>query len=87
MKGSSAEALVMAARELGIDAEIRENYSGRGMNGETTCAVVLDYLDRLPAIAAHAAMEIEHMEEDASDLVEDLMQLRHDALGRETIVY
>lgn len=42
MKIDHARAIVDAGRELGCDMEVSEGYSGRGMFGEETAAVIYD---------------------------------------------
>lgn len=40
MKLETAQAIVQAATDNKLDVTLRENYSGRGMFGKTTAAVV-----------------------------------------------
>jgi hypothetical protein len=85
MRVEVANALHAAAEELGIDARLDENYSGRGMCGRSTAAVSFDSPGQLAASAVLAANSPE--KSWGIDLVEELLGLRQDSLGRQTIFY
>ena len=89
MHPSVAQKIVEAGAEAGLDLSLRENYSGRGMFGRTTCGVVGDLGEILQAIVAAA---YEAGAEDAnsggdSDFVRRCGRLSWDSMGRDAIVY
>lgn len=76
-----------AAAVLDIDLDIREDYSGRGMYGVTTVAVVLDRASDLAAIAFEAGRATAHDRDEAAEAVHDLRNLRQDSMGHGVVVY
>lgn len=102
MKAESAAALSRAIDELDAEHAVRTDYSGRGMYGRTTHAVVCD-VNTLVAAAAIAGRDLAFCVADAgnreatkeeaaatqslADFIADLRELRVDDMGRSTVVY
>lgn len=69
---------------------IRENYSGRGMYGKETTAIVCS--DLMAIMAAIACETVERLgynndtEDEAADMFEDIRHLQTDSMGRSSIV-
>jgi len=88
-----AEVLVQVLEDEGIEAELRESYSGRGMYGKETAGVVLDgdVTDILRAVINNATCFIQEEEEPVEffDLSErfSIGNLRQDSMGMGVIVY
>ena len=88
-----AETLVQALEDEGIDAELREDYSGRGMYGKTTAGVVFDgdIGGVLQAVINNATCFIQEEVEpvDFFDVCErfGVGNLRTDGMGLQTIIY
>lgn len=90
MNKQMAKLLVASGEELGLDMELREDYSGRGMYGSTTAAVVAGSTAEIVAAAFGAGSAAVTMEEDGKRLdfnTDDLLRLRQDAMGRGIVVY
>lgn len=88
-----AETLVQVLEDEGIEASLRESYSGRGMYGETTVGVALegDAGDLLKAVINNATCFIQE-EESSLGLVDfserfSIGTLRQDSMGLGTIIY
>jgi hypothetical protein len=78
-----AEILVEVLGDDGVDASLRESYSGRGMYGKDTAGVVIgDVTDLLAAIINNASMFCE--EEDEMFYVNGFKQ---DSMGKGMIIY
>lgn len=86
MQKKSAVALRKAAEELGVDIEVDNDYSGRGMFGDTTYAVTVSGVASLASLIAVAGRIIP---DSASheDFVEDMQNLRSDNMGRDYVYY
>ncbi len=89
MKEATALALYRAAKRLGYTDRERDNpvrlhkeYSGRGMYGKTTFALVIPGAGTLAALAA--ATHVKRADRPA--LAEELRRLSHDSMGRDSIV-
>jgi len=88
MTKESMEALIDAGLDIGVAIKGREEYSGRGMNGKTTCAVVADRVVDIIAVAAQAGWAWrDGREEDDREIVDDLSGLRLDSMGTGVVVY
>jgi sugar phosphate isomerase/epimerase len=98
MKIEIAKAIVETAEELGIEINLYENYSGRGMFGRTTAGIVYDKDgDLLQAVAKAAKVYTEITDEarengielafDVDDFIHGLKNLSSDSMGRSTIIY
>ena len=70
MLKAATEAIIAAANEIGKDMEIREDYSGRGMFGEGTTAIVYGSQSDLIVCIATAAINVKG-EEDYYDNLAD----------------
>ena len=75
--------------EAGGDVELREDYSGRCMYGEKTCAVVCSSFSEFVAAVAAAAggLDPAHEDEVIEDIVLACQSLRHDQMGLGIVVY
>lgn len=72
------------------DSHVRPDYSGRGMYGSTTPAIVSDAPEALIGWAIAAAMIDAHDDDYSVSAIEDAKQLipmRSDSMGRSSIVY
>jgi hypothetical protein len=68
----------------GCDCEIRDDYSGRGMGGNSCHAVVVDsFGDILPAIVN----SMKEMTEEELKAVPNVGNFRTDNMGYSTVVY
>ncbi len=77
MTADQAENIVDALSEYGVDAEVREDYSGRGMYGNSVPAIVINDERVLMTIGyVGATLDIE---------LEDLPR-RTDSMGRDSII-
>lgn len=85
MKTETAKLITDAAEVMGIEVEVRDDYSGRGMHGEATVALVFENQTDLLKVTAYAAFEIGRDGEDADEFIGDL-DFRYDAMGRSSIV-
>ncbi|SIG31200.1 hypothetical protein [Mycobacteroides abscessus] len=74
-----------------VSAQVRDDYSGRGMYGNTCIGVVMGDLRFLPAITAELAYIVGELasSDDVIALTEFLWELptETDSMGRSTIVY
>lgn len=89
MQIETAQRLVDAADDLGFEIRIREEYSGRGMFGGSTTAVVAESSWQVIQAAAHA-VAFRNPESEADlieEFVEDLRELRRDSLGHDEVWY
>lgn len=93
MQLSTAEALVSAAEDLGVKGVwLRKEYSGRGMYGRHTVAVVVPRAVVLAALGARAVFRmtdpVHGVEPDAtSRFVNELAKLNIDNMGHDWVVY
>lgn len=98
MKLETAKALVDTAYDMGHtqeDISLREDYSGRGMYGKSTAAVVVDNIAFLACIAFELGASLESRGGTAIDEIggamenisQDLKNLRSDSMGRGYVVY
>lgn len=97
MKIEIAKVIVEACEEIGIEVDLREDYSGRGMYGSTTAALVLADEKDLVKATALAAIRVhenaEHEEfngREASMTSEDYLQgldFKFDSMGHDIVVY
>ena len=83
-----AAMLAELAEDFDIEAKVYENYSGRGMMGNTTTGLVLsDAINDLPFLMYNCAGSI-HKLQEAGELPFELDEpFRTDSLGRDSIVY
>lgn len=89
MRQESAIAIRDAAESEAIGVEgdfrIRSDYSGRGMYGKTTYAIVTNNMGNFVAAVASAAVEM--VPELQAGFVEDMQNLRLDNMGLGMIAY
>lgn len=73
---------------MDADIEVRTDYSGRGMCGETTTAVTFPELFYLFRAIAEAAGQLGSQDaKEASRFATAMGKLRTDSMGRDTIAY
>ena len=89
MKETYAKAIVEAANDECVNASVYENYSGRGMYGETTTGVTLEDDGILPVLTARVALRLSSQNHnlDVDEFIEEIRSLRSDNLGRDVIIY
>jgi len=84
----SAKLLIEAATELGIEAELYEDYIGRGMYGKTTTGVTTEdpikLLGAALAIAYEIGLDGMHEENPFLSISEGL---KTDSMGHGSIIY
>ena len=85
MQKKTAVALRNAAEELGVDIEVDNDYSGRGMFGDTTYAVTVSGVASLATLIAVAGRSMNSASHE--DFVEDMQNLRSDNMGRDLVYY
>ncbi len=95
MKPETAARILEAAKDLGFDFEVRQDYSGRGMLGATTTGLVVPDISQLLQAIAKASFFIATtaVSTGAADsfaehdrFVADL-KVKTDSQGRDIIVY
>lgn len=86
MKLKHAELIAKTAYDYGVEVEVRENYSGRGMFGKTTAGVVGNMGDIVRAVAGAAADLAVAEPDEVDDFVRD-MNLSFDNMGFDMIAY
>lgn len=90
MKAETAQLLTQMADDNGnIECAFRESYSGRGMYGKTTSAIVVN---RIPVAIYLAALAVDYLEtagrEDEIDaFLRDIKDLGWDSMGTYVIIY
>lgn len=82
MKLDVAEQIVQSAESMGIEAELRDDYSGRGMYGETTVAVVISSWTKFAAAVAQAAVD----SIIPGEVIKEVRKARWDQMGRDDVV-
>jgi hypothetical protein len=94
MKFKSMQAIAAGAKNLGFDEEdfsTRDDYSGRGMYGKETCAVICTELGAfLSVVAAATAMLAEEHGSSSGPVEEFIEDMRHvsvDSMGRDSLIY
>lgn len=92
MKLKTAELIAQASEENGTDVTIYKDYSGRGMMGSKTTALVADSFQHLLMSVAQAAADLRQAEneEDQELTLEDFildMPRRSDSYGDSRIYY
>ena len=69
MKLDFAEKIVDMMQNFGVEAELRKEYSGRGMMGKSVAAIVTDAKNG-PLIGYYGALVVAEAEKDGDDGVE-----------------
>lgn len=86
MQLKTAERIVQAAKFNSIEARLHQDYSGRGMMGRTTHAVIVNNHTALIRAVAWAVVLVGSDQGETSDLVNDL-NFRFDNMGHDLIAY
>ncbi len=72
----------------GIDCRTRDAYSGRGMYGRETCAVVVRHpLDLLSAVVGYLKDAHVELPREALREIPQFDDLAQDGMGRDVVVY
>ena len=82
-----AEFLCEVANNADMECEIKENYSGRGMYGDTTTGLVTEY--KLSSILLEAIQQILYEIDDEGEY-EDInfdAQITSDSMGKYSSIY
>lgn len=89
MKFEHAQGIVEYAHNLGVEAEVRKNYSGRGMYGRETAGVVIGNIGDFVQAVAGVSSELtsNHTEDEVDDFINDMGGLTTDNMGRDIIIY
>jgi hypothetical protein len=84
MTQQQAEFFEQACDYAGTECSVRDDYSGRGMFGRTTHAIVVPHtLDLLAAVVEY----VRTLDFDEVDAIPLLTGLRQDEMGRDTVIY
>jgi ABC-type transport system substrate-binding protein len=94
MKLDIAEMIVEQLQNMGIEAELRNDYSGRYMFSKTTAGIVTS-LTNAPMIGFALALALANNADDPDNAVEDLnnfdaaneLPQKYDNMGRDMIFY
>jgi hypothetical protein len=88
MELRTAQTLVDLIENNGEEAELHEDYSGRGMYGDTTSGIVLDDPSQILAAICRIVGEGGRIDNDLKEMAEDLESgFRTDSMGMQTICY
>jgi len=83
-----AKKLVASADEVGVELEVLEDYSGRGMFGKSTTAVEFNTVQDLFAAFYSLGMDDGQESEESGESEEiNFSSLRIDSLGKSQIIY
>jgi hypothetical protein len=98
MKKSTADAIKHTLGWAGTECEVRDEYSGRGMYGDKTAAIVgtqseiiyvlaetARYLGRMEERAEHEG-DCGEAEKASDEFMKDIQRLRWDSMGRDNSV-
>lgn len=86
MELEHAKLIVESLNEIGdAEYEVYENYSGRGMYGETTTAIVVPSVLKFATDVLRVSNSF--VDEDGDCLLCELQNLKSDNLGRDYIIY
>ena len=91
MRKETVDAIMEASEVIGLDLERQDDYSGRGMYGESTWAVVGDFTQFVQCVA-QAAAELARERESCNDapleeFIMDLGEIHSDSMGRSSQVW
>jgi hypothetical protein len=87
MKHEVAQAICTAAEDNELDVRLEADYSGRGMFGTKTTAIVYGCISDLVQAVACAAASDNLPAGGVENFAFELRGLREDSLGRKTILY
>ena len=84
-----AQGIVEGAEVEGLELQLRENYSGRGMYGSTTAAIVADSLGEFMVGLARYCGDLDpcHRDGEIEEVVLAMTNLRTDNMGRGVVLY
>lgn len=84
-----AELIIEGAEVDGVDLRLRDDYSGRGMFGEKTHAIVCDRLNEFLVALATTAGELglAGKDEDLEQITLACQDLRQDQMGLGIVLY
>lgn len=83
MTESAMNQILKVAEAEDMNVTAYEGYSGRGMYGETTCALVVSSMGEFAQAVSMATID----SDDPDVLAADLKGIRTDSLGRDIIIY
>ena len=87
MKESIIKRIEEAANELGFEVEVRDEYSGRGMFGETAHAIVMNDENDFYVAAISVAFKIDNDTEESDDFIQDMQDITFDSMGSSIVAY
>lgn len=92
MKEATAKLLVDLVEDIGEDAELREDYSARGMYGTRTCGIVVEseqtLVQALASLVTRVHGDGESLTDEQVEALESLSRgYRTDNMGYELIIY
>lgn len=87
MKLEVAQFLAECVREHGEECRVRNDYSGRGMMGDETAALVVDNPVTIVEALLRCWKEDPTVIEDAPFSTAHLSCLRTDSMGRDVVIY
>lgn len=85
MKKEVAEILFDLMQGACVECSMRDEYSGRGMYGETTHAISGDFSDGDVAVAVASAYDLGYIE--GTDIVPEDFSYRSDNMGLGIVIY
>jgi hypothetical protein len=86
MKLEFATMITEAAEAIDLDVKLRPDYSGRGMYGATTAALIAPSMAEFAAAACEAAARLERRDEWSDWFIDAVRAVRTDNTGRDSIV-
>ena len=90
MELKTAEFVVNLIEGIGEEAEVRSDYSGRGMYGKETAGIVTSCEGNIVRALAEyiEGGDAQHLNDDEREVFADLaLGYRTDSMGRDVIVY
>lgn len=87
MNKEVAEKLVEVGQDEGLETELREDYSGRGMFGDKTAAVCTATLGDIILCFTLCGIDMEPDSLLLDELTNAARRLRWDSMGRGVVVY
>jgi len=90
MRKETVDAIMEANDCIGLDLDRRDDYSGRGMYGSETAAIVGCSGELMQCIAQAAADIVKSNPDDDTPLeefIEDIGKMRTDSMGRSSMVF
>ena len=87
MKNEIAEKIAEAGADNGLEIRLMSDYSGRGMFGNVTSALVVPDVATFAAAVGLAASQMSLEGQQVHDLIEAVKEVQTDSLGHDMIVY